>query len=79
MDSSFTAMRNTVSLLNKYGHGLPEQTEQLFEATPARWNSLRTKVSLAKQRLGPRIQEQTDTITEARHFCPDEAPLGSSQ
>ena len=64
MDGKFAAMHRTVVLLKKYGQKLPEQTSQLFNAAPSRWNNLKTKVSLAKQRLGPRIQEESVRITQ---------------
>ncbi|XP_064650622.1 uncharacterized protein LOC135502065 isoform X3 [Lineus longissimus] len=64
MDGKFAAMRRTVLLLQKYGQTLPEDTEQLFKAAPGRWTNLRTKVSLAKQRLGPRIQEESRGISQ---------------
>ncbi|XP_052060514.1 uncharacterized protein LOC127700861 isoform X4 [Mytilus californianus] len=64
MDGKFTEMRRTVQLLKKYGQKLPDKTQQLFTAAPGRWNNLKTKVSLAKQRLGPRIQEESVRITQ---------------
>ncbi|XP_056010102.1 uncharacterized protein LOC125667097 [Ostrea edulis] len=64
MDGRFTAMHRTVLLLKKYGQKLPEKTQGLFSAAPSRWNNLKTKVSLAKQRLGPRIQEESVRITQ---------------
>nr|XP_022320176.1 dynein beta chain, flagellar outer arm-like isoform X6 [Crassostrea virginica] len=64
MDGKFTAMHRTVLLLKKYGQKLPEKTQGLFSAAPGRWNNLKTKVSLAKQRLGPRIQEESVRITQ---------------
>ncbi|XP_071095883.1 uncharacterized protein [Haliotis cracherodii] len=64
MDGKFTAMHRTVLLLRKYGQVLPEKTQFLFSAAPGRWNNLKTKVSLAKQRLGPRIQEESARITQ---------------
>ena len=70
MDGKFTAMHRTVLLLKKYGQKLPEKTQGLFSAAPGRWNNLKTKVSLAKQRLGPRIQEESVRITQVRNiFC----------
>ncbi|GFS27875.1 dynein beta chain, flagellar outer arm [Elysia marginata] len=63
MDGKFAAMHKTVLLLKKYGQILPEKTQFLFNAAPGRWNNLKTKVSLAKQRLGPRIQEESASIT----------------
>ena len=64
MDGKFAAMHRTVLLLKKYGQKLPDKTQQLFKAAPSRWNNLKTKVSLAKQRLGPRIQEESVRITQ---------------
>ena len=64
MDGQFTAMNRTVILLKKYSQALPNHTQALYEAAPGRWNNLKTKVSLAKQRLGPRIQEESASITK---------------
>lgn len=64
MDGKFSEMKKTVQLLRKYGQKLPDKTQQLFSAAPGRWNNLKTKVSLAKQRLGPRIQEESVRITQ---------------
>ncbi|CAH1797693.1 unnamed protein product [Owenia fusiformis] len=64
MDGKFGAMHRTVLLLKKYSQKLPDVTQQLFNAAPGRWNNLKTKVSLAKQRLGPRIQEESERITK---------------
>jgi hypothetical protein len=69
MDGRFTAMHRTVLLLKKYGQKLPEKTQGLFSAAPGRWNNLKTKVSLAKQRLGPRIQEESVRITQVKKKC----------
>jgi hypothetical protein len=66
MDGKFTAMHRTVLLLKKYGQILPEKTQYLFSAAPGRWSNLKTKVSLAKQRLGPRIQEESASISVVR-------------
>ena len=64
MDSQFVAMRRTVSVVRKYGHFLPNDTQQLYDSAPSRWNNLKSKVSLAKQRLGPRIQQEAKNITQ---------------
>ena len=64
MEGKFTAMHRTVLLVEKYGQSLPDSTKSLFDGAPARWNNLKTKVALAKQRLGPRIQEEHDVITK---------------
>ena len=70
MDGKFTAMHRTVLLLKKYGQKLPDKTQGLFNAAPGRWNNLKTKVSLAKQRLGPRIQEESVSITRVCIVAP---------
>lgn len=49
-------MHRTVRLLERYDMKLSSDTQQMFNSAPDRWNHLKTKVSLAKQRLGPRIQ-----------------------
>lgn len=64
MDGQFTAMNRTVLLLSKYKQSLPDKTKHLYDGAPGRWNNLKTKVSLAKQRLGPRIQEESASITK---------------
>ena len=64
MEGNFAAMHRTVLLVKKYGQKLPEKTQKLFDAAPSRWNNLKSKVSLAKQRLGPRIQEESESITK---------------
>ncbi|XP_055866060.1 uncharacterized protein LOC106055129 isoform X2 [Biomphalaria glabrata] len=64
MEGKFAAMNKTVVLLKKYGQVLPDKTQHLFNGAPSRWNNLKTKVSLAKQRLGPRIQEESVSITK---------------
>jgi len=69
MDVKFAAMHRTVLLLKKYNQMLPHNTQELFNAAPGRWNNLKTKVSLAKQRLGPRIQEESERITRVRIIC----------
>lgn len=64
MDRKFSVMQKMVALLRKYGQSLPEKSLFLFSAAPGRWSNLKTKVSLAKQRLGPRIQEESARITQ---------------
>lgn len=69
MDGRFSAMQKTVLLVKRYGHQLPDTTQRLFDTAGGRWNNLRTKVSLAKQRLGPRIQEESENITRVHVSC----------
>ncbi|KAE8625049.1 hypothetical protein XENTR_v10006145 [Xenopus tropicalis] len=63
MDVQFAVLQRTVTLLAKHGTQLPPESDVLFRTMPARWNSMKTKVSLAKQRLGPRIQQEADRVT----------------
>ncbi|KAM4795913.1 dynein axonemal heavy chain 9-like [Rhinophrynus dorsalis] len=62
MDVQFAVLQRTVTLLGKHDTQLPTESEVLFRTMPARWNSMKTKVSLAKQRLGPRIQQEADRV-----------------
>ena len=57
-------MQRTVSLIKKYDQMLPEESQALFDTATTRWNNLKTKVARAKQRLGPRIQEESYRITK---------------
>ncbi|XP_018102433.1 dynein beta chain, flagellar outer arm [Xenopus laevis] len=63
MDVQFAVLQRTVTLLAKHSTQLPPESDVLFRTMPARWNSMKTKVSLAKQRLGPRIQQEADRVT----------------
>ncbi|XP_069470025.1 uncharacterized protein [Ambystoma mexicanum] len=64
MDVQFTVMQKTVTLLEKYEMKLPAVSEILYKAMPGRWSNMKTKVSLAKQRLGPRIQQEAERVTK---------------
>ncbi|XP_075119220.1 uncharacterized protein LOC142194092 [Leptodactylus fuscus] len=63
MEVHFTVLQKTVSLLGKHQISLPTESEVLYRTMPTRWTSMKTKVSLAKQRLGPRIQQEADIVT----------------
>ncbi|KAM8977325.1 uncharacterized protein RCH25_043181 [Pelodytes ibericus] len=63
MEMQFTVLQKTVILLGKHEMELPADSEELFQTMPSRWNSMKTKVSLAKQRLGPRIQQEAERVT----------------
>ncbi|KAJ1184768.1 hypothetical protein NDU88_001571 [Pleurodeles waltl] len=64
MDVQFVVMQKTVTLLEKYEMKLPTVSEILYKAMPGRWSNMKTKVSLAKQRLGPRIQQEAERVTK---------------
>lgn len=55
-------MNQAVDMLNTYNHQLSESVRGLLATIPARWNALKTRVSLAKQQLGPKIQEESEQI-----------------
>ncbi|XP_040278224.1 dynein beta chain, flagellar outer arm-like [Bufo bufo] len=63
MEVQFAVLQKTVTLLGKHLMSLPAESDVLYRTMPARWNSMKTKVSLAKQRLGPRIQHEADIVT----------------
>ncbi|KAG8587471.1 hypothetical protein GDO81_005673 [Engystomops pustulosus] len=63
MEVQFAVLQKTVTLLGKHQMSLPAESDVLYRTMPARWNSMKTKVSLAKQRLGPRIQQEADRVT----------------
>lgn len=68
MEGQFIVMQKALKLLEKYEMKLPAESERLFKATPGRWNILKTKVSLAKQRLSPKIQQESERITKVTFF-----------
>ncbi|XP_069829066.1 uncharacterized protein [Dendropsophus ebraccatus] len=63
MEVQFTVLQKTVTLLGKHQISLPAESDVLYRTMPARWNNMKTKVSLAKQRLGPRIQQEAEIVT----------------
>ena len=64
MDAKFVAVRRTVTVLEKYGYELPDDVREFYRSAPQRWAALRKKLVLAKQRIGPRIQAEAETITK---------------
>lgn len=64
MEIKFELMKRTLSLLKKYKRVDVIDLESKFNNTPIRWTNLKSKVTLAKQRLGPTIQEESQNITE---------------
>eukprot|EP00795_Rhopilema_esculentum_P016198 gene16198-7569_t len=64
LDTKFATMKRTLSLLEKYEQKLPETTQKFYAAAPLRWNNLKMKVNQAKQRLGPRIQAEAESVTK---------------
>ena len=69
LEIKFELIRRTINLLGKYDYSDLENLEQTFNTTPSRWNVLKSKVNLAKQRLGPTInQESTSIINDLNDF-----------
>ncbi|XP_066552369.1 uncharacterized protein LOC136718518 [Amia ocellicauda] len=64
MEGQFIVMQKTVKILEKYEFKLPVEEEKLLGSIPGRWNNLKTRVSLAKQRLSPQIQQESGSITK---------------
>jgi hypothetical protein len=64
MEIKFELMKKTLSLLKKYDEHEVTELENRFNGTPLRWTNLKSKVTQAKQRLGPTIQEEFKVITK---------------
>lgn len=64
MEIKFELMKRTLNLLKKYKRFDVVDLESKFNSTPIRWTNLKSKVTLAKQRLGPTIQEESQSIIE---------------
>ncbi|XP_039611018.1 dynein beta chain, flagellar outer arm-like [Polypterus senegalus] len=64
MEGQFFVMQKTLKLLEKYDVKLPVEIQALFKAIPSRWNNLKTKISLAKQRLSPKIHQESERINK---------------
>lgn len=62
MEIKFELMKKTLALLKKYEQYEVSELENKFNGTPLRWNNLKSKVTQAKQRLGPTIQEEFKVI-----------------
>jgi dynein heavy chain len=62
MEIKFELMKKTIDLLKKYNRFDVYDLEVKFNQTPVRWSNLKSKVTLAKQRLGPTIQEESKLI-----------------
>ena len=64
MEVKFELMKRTLNLLKKYNRFDVIDLESKFNNTPIRWTNLKSKITLAKQRLGPTIQEEAYVITQ---------------
>lgn len=64
MEVKFELIKRTLKLLKKYERFDVSELEASFNTTPIRWKNLKSKVTLAKQRLGPTIQEESKIIIQ---------------
>jgi len=64
MEVKFELMKRTLNLLKKFNRFDVIDLEAKFNNTPIRWSNLKSKVNLAKQRLGPTIQEESKAISQ---------------
>ena len=64
MEIKFELMKKTLTILKKYEQYEVPELEGKFNGTPLRWTNLKFKVTQAKQRLGPTIQEEANAITK---------------
>lgn len=67
MEGKFVAMNRTVNILNVYKHTLADDTQQIHASLPNRWTNLKTKVSQAKIKIGPRIREESASISKVNN------------
>ncbi len=68
MEVKFELMKRTLTLLKKYNRFDVIELESKFNSTPIRWTNLKSKITLAKQRLGPTIQEESKIIIQVCIF-----------
>jgi dynein heavy chain len=64
MEIKFELMKKTLVLLKKHDEFEIHELEKKFNSTPLRWSNLKSKVTQAKQRLGPTIQEEFNSIVQ---------------
>ena len=64
MEIKFELMKKTLALLKKYEEHEVTELENKYNGTPLRWTNLKSKVTQAKQRLGPTIHEEFRVITK---------------
>lgn len=57
------AMSRTVDILNVHQHKLADDVQLFHASLPNRWANLKTKVSQAKAKIGPRIREESASIS----------------
>jgi dynein heavy chain len=62
LEIKFELIKRTINLLKKYKYSDIIDLESTFNNTPSRWNILKSKVNLAKQRLGPTINQESGSI-----------------
>ncbi len=62
LEIKFELMKRTLTLLKKYKFSEVYDLETKFNTTPIRWNNLKSKVTSAKQRLGPTINQEANSI-----------------
>jgi hypothetical protein len=68
MEIKFELMKKTLGLLRKYEDHEVGDLEIRYNGTPLRWTNLKSKVTQAKQRLGPTIHEEFKVITKVGYY-----------
>ena len=63
MDTKFGAVHRAMLMLDKFGYPLSMVTREQFTNAPQRWSNLKKRMALGKQRIGPRIQSNGETIS----------------
>ena len=66
MEGKFAVVNRAVDILITYEHKLPERIQAIYDSMSGRWTNLKTKVGQAKQKIGPRIREESARISKVR-------------
>ncbi len=64
MDTKFGAVHRAVLMLDKFGYPLSHTAREQFTSAPQSWSNLKKRVALGKQKIGPRIQANGETISQ---------------
>lgn len=68
MEGKFVVVNRAVDILTMFEHRLPERIQAIYDSMSGRWTNLKTKVGQAKQKIGPRIREESASISKVRSF-----------
>nr|WAQ15579.1 axonemal dynein heavy chain E [Halisarca dujardinii] len=64
MDGKFGAVHRTVRMVHKYGHMIPAEAARFLSVAPQRWSSLKKRIGIAKQRVSPKVQANSQLVIQ---------------